>query len=228
MLKDYIVLRITKKQTHSMLKYKHYIHKIPQIMHSFGLFKDRSLMGVCTYGIPPSQNLCKGVCGEEYKHIVLELNRLYLDDLCTKNTASYFIAQTFKMLPQPSIIVSYADTSVGHVGYIYQSLNFLYTGMPKSSCDDILIDGKMVHSRSMHDRSVRGIKLSSTQKIKDFYGDRVEFVPCPLKHRYVHFIGSKKDKSILRRALKYEVLPYPKDESKKYDIKKTPLELMLE
>ena len=34
-----------------------------------------------------------------------------------------------KATRKPKIVVSYADTSKGHVGYVYQATNFIYTGM---------------------------------------------------------------------------------------------------
>jgi hypothetical protein len=39
------------------------------------------------------------------------------------------------MLPKPTIVVSYADTAMGHIGYIYQASNFLFTGTTKERTD---------------------------------------------------------------------------------------------
>ena len=38
----------------------------------------------------------------------------------------------------------------------------------------------------------------------------------PQKHRYIYFLGSKKEVKQLNKDLNYEVQPYPKGESKKY------------
>lgn len=52
---DYRVLGIPAFQTHEWLLKKHYAHRIPSISYAFGLFdRDGLLMGVCTYGFPPS------------------------------------------------------------------------------------------------------------------------------------------------------------------------------
>ena len=37
------------------------------------------------------------------------------------------------------------------------------------------------------------------------------------KHRYVYFIGNKKQKKQMLAELNYEILPYPKGKSKRYD-----------
>ncbi|MCH8135213.1 MAG: hypothetical protein IIB77_04455 [Proteobacteria bacterium] len=44
-----------------------------------------------------------------------------------KNTASAFLAKALRMI-EPRIVVSYADTAAGHVGYVYRASNFYYAG----------------------------------------------------------------------------------------------------
>ena len=74
--------------------------------------------------------LCKGIAGEKNKHLVIELNRLVLKNN-KKNEASRLIGASFKLLPKPKIIVSYADTQQNHLGVVYQATNFLFTGTTK-------------------------------------------------------------------------------------------------
>ena len=50
----YKVESIPKEQTYEWLKYKHYAHRIPNIIYSFGLFENKILIGVCTLGMPPN------------------------------------------------------------------------------------------------------------------------------------------------------------------------------
>lgn len=59
--------------------------------------------------------------------MVLELNRLWVDDRLPRNTESWFVARSLRLLP-PRIIVSYADLAQGHSGYVYRALNFDYAG----------------------------------------------------------------------------------------------------
>lgn len=105
---------------------KHYLHRLPPISHAFQVLVDEKFMGVVTFGVPPSRHLQMSACPSD-PQLVLELNRLWLDDALPKNTASTVVALALKALP-PRIIVSYADTAAGHQGYVYRACNFFYAG----------------------------------------------------------------------------------------------------
>jgi hypothetical protein len=188
---------------------KHYAKRIPQIMHAFGLYVDEILTGVITYGIPASPSLCMGICGEEYSEKVLELNRICLMNN-KNNEASYLVAHSIKLLPKPTIVVSYADTEQGHVGYVYQATNFLYTGLSANRVDWTIKGQEHKHSKTISD----GMSLET---MKEKYGDDFYYVQRSRKHRYIYFHADRKDKKMLESKLKYEVQPYPKGESKRYD-----------
>ena len=108
----------------------------------FGMYDKDELIGVITYGTPPSKALLKGIAGEEFMDKVIELNRLVLKHN-RKNEASYLIGQSFKLLPKPKVIVSYADTSQEHVGKVYQATNFIYTGLSAKRSDWRMVGSDM-------------------------------------------------------------------------------------
>jgi len=189
-----IVLPIKSEEAVPWIMQKHYAKRLPSISYAFGLYEENKLIGVITYGIPASNSLCEGVCGKEYKEYVIELNRLCLLNN-TKNQSSFLVGNSIKMLPKPKIIVSYADTAQGHVGYVYQATNFLFTGTTKERTDMSAGDGK--HSRHAKDPSIRQFRSA--------------------KHRYIYFHGTKIDKKLLQQKLNYEILVYPKGETKKYN-----------
>ena len=172
----------------------HYAKRMPSISHAFGLYDNKELTGVVTYGSPASPPLCIGVCGPECKDMVIELNRLCLLNN-KKNEASYLVSNSLKLLPRPMIVVSFADTSVNHTGYVYQACNFIYTGLSAKRTD--------VDTGEKHARHVKG--FDSTKRV-----DR------PQKHRYIYFLGSKKERRDLRSKLRYEEQAYPKTVSKRY------------
>lgn len=123
--------KIGSAQAAKMVIDNHYLHRKPPISFAFGAFThesamDDSLMGCVTYGVPASRHLQKSACPSD-PSLVLELNRLWLDDLLPPNSESWFVSRTLKLLP-PRIIVSYADPVHGHAGYIYRALNFNYAG----------------------------------------------------------------------------------------------------
>ena len=145
------VIQIQPKETYQWLLEKHYAKRIPQIMHAFGLYVDGVLKGVVTYGIPASPALCMGICGKEYSDKVLELNRLCLMEN-NKNESSFLVSHSIQLLPKPTIVVSYADTSQGHVGYVYQATNFLYTGLSANRVDCSIVTGKQIGRASCRER----------------------------------------------------------------------------
>lgn len=104
----------------------HYLHRRPPISYAYGLIDGSSVLGVVTFGTPPSRHLQMSACPSDPGKVV-ELNRLWVDDVMPRNTESWFVSRALKMLP-PRIVVSYADTSYGHAGYIYRALNFHYAG----------------------------------------------------------------------------------------------------
>jgi hypothetical protein len=176
------------------------------VSHAFGLFKvgdDNECYGVVTYGVSPSSTLLRGICGPEEYQNVYELNRLWVDDRVPKNGESYLVSNSMKRLNK-EIIVSFADTSQGHVGIIYQAANFLYTGL-SSKFRDPKVKGK---ENQHHATYANG--LTNAQVIEKFGADNVYFVDRPRKHRYIYFNCSKTRRKELVKKLRYQVLPYPK------------------
>lgn len=188
------VLEVPKQTVYGLIQRNHYMHRLPPITFAFGLYDTDELVGVCTFGCPPSKDLCIGVCGRDFKNDVLELNRLFLVKN-TKNLASYFVSRCLSKLPKPKIVVSYADTSANHHGYIYQATNFIYTGLSAKR--------KEVASE-FHGRTVKW--------------DAEKAVERPRKHRYVYFVGNKKQRRLLKENLKYPVKPYPKGDNENYKV----------
>ena len=193
----YKVKSIDTEQCKEWLLYKHYAKRMCSISYCFGLFKESILVGVMTIGKPASPSLCDGVCGKEFTEHVYELNRLCVQDGLEKNVLSYFVSACLKMIKEDLIIVSYADKLMGHNGYIYQATNWIYTGATKERTDIGQEDGS--HSRH-YDKST---DKKTNRKFRSS------------KHRYVFFIGKKRN--VFKNALKYKEQPYPKGENKRYD-----------
>lgn len=149
-MEGFKVKTITHHDCREWLLFKHYAKRMCSISFSFGLFDSSNLLvGVVTFGMPPSSTLAKSICGEKYKDYVLELNRLVVNDGLPKNALSFFVSNSIKKLPNQKIIVSFADANMNHNGYIYQATNFLYTGL--SSNTSKLIDkfGDEFHFRNI-------------------------------------------------------------------------------
>ena len=204
----YSVKQITNKDTYWFLLNIHYAKRIPSISYSYGLFETNELVGVVCYGSPASSTLCRGICGEEWKMHILELNRLVL--LNNKpNEASRLVGGSLKLLPAPKIIVSFADTSQNHEGIVYQATNFLYTGLSAKRTDWKIKGQEHLHGITIADK-MRNQEGRRVDALRSLYGDDFYLAPRSRKHRYIMFLGNKSQKKTMRNALKYSVLPYPK------------------
>ena len=105
---------------------EHYLHRRPPISHAFLLMDSLRVAGACTYGTPASRQLQISACRTD-PGAVIELNRLWVHDDQPRNTETWFVSRTLRMLP-PRIVVSYADTAQGHIGYVYRALSWRYAG----------------------------------------------------------------------------------------------------
>ena len=227
-MESYSVEPIKSSETYDWLLNKHYAKRIPSISYAFGLYKDGSLVGVCTYGRPVAHKLIQNALSGMHQNDFLELNRLCVNDSLGKNVLSYFVSSTIKIIPRPKVLVSYADTSQNHNGYIYQATNWIYTGLSAQFKDYMVKGYEHMHGASVLDMVGRsdGNKghLNKVELLKAKFGeDNVYLVDRPRKHRYFYFIGTKKQKKTMSESLIYEIKPYPKGKNKRYDASYKPI-----
>jgi len=207
------VLPIKPEEAEPWLLKKHYAKRMCPISYAFGVYRDTQLIGVVTYGTPVSSALRVGVCGEKWIENVIELNRRCCEN--EKNVASILVGRSLKMLPKPSVVVSYADTEQGHVGYVYQATNFVYTGLSAKRTDWKLKGMEHLHGATVADMS-RG-QENRAQWMRDKFGDDFYLEDRARKHRYVYFVGSQKQKKAMLSDLNYGLESYPKGDSRRYD-----------
>lgn len=224
-LKDnYTVKPIAKHLVHEWFKKKHYAKRSPStISYTFGLYQKNILVGVCAYGMP-ANGRCLLLCGEKYKFNVIELQRVIKNDGLDDNVQSFFISQTFKLLPNPTIVLSYADPNNGHIGYTYQSLNFLYTGLAGFNKEYIEPNGKNRTDRYVKKHIIKMGFYDKSKTINEMWenlGGTVVFKEK--KHRYVYIVSSKKNKKNILNNLIWETFPYPKGDNTRYNTDYKPL-----
>jgi hypothetical protein len=181
---------------------------MPSVSWSFGLFYGGYLEGVVTYGTPSSAPLRRGICGEQFKNHVVELNRLCLRSNF-RNDASFLVSRSLKLLGGDRLVISFADTSQGHTGTVYQASNFIYCGLSAKRTDWKVKGMEHLHGQTIADE-FRG-HPNRAQAMRDKYGDDFYLQPRPLKHRYLKITGRKGFKAAALTALRYPPQPYPKD-----------------
>jgi hypothetical protein len=189
---------------------RHYAGRFPSVSFAYGLFMGEICEGVVSFGTPSSSPLRTGICGPEYAQHVLELNRLVLRSN-VKNHCSQLVSGAIKRMSGDWIIISFADTSQGHVGTVYQASNFIYCGLSEKRTDWKIRGMEHLHGQTVADE-FRG-KENRAQLMREKYGDDFYLAPRPLKHRYVKIIGSRKFRKDALSALRYPQAPYPKREN---------------
>lgn len=202
---DYEIRKISYQEAMDIVTERHYLRRKCPVSHAFGLVRksDSEIVGVVTYGVSPSSTLLKGICGEDEAKNVYELNRLWVDDSVPKNGESFLVGSTIKKLDR-EIVVSFADTSQGHIGVIYQAANFIYTGLSAK-----FKDPKVKGLENQHHATYAN-GLTNQQVIDKFGAENVYFVDRPRKHRYIYFNATGGRRKELIKKLRYKVMQYPK------------------
>lgn len=203
---QYFIKQIPSKQAMELIVANHYLHRKAPCSYAFGLFeKDTdTLIGCVTYGIPASRALQKGICGNDEANNVMELTRLWIQDGTPKNVESFLIGNTIPLVPK-EILVSYAEADEGHVGFVYQATNWIYTGL-----SDKHLKWKITGTDNKHCRHIFDL-YGGINKAKEILGDKMIASERPRKHRYIFFNCNKKRRKELMKKLKYKIQPYPKN-----------------
>ena len=194
---DFIVEEIPRKSVVKFIEKHHYSHNTNgvQSLYHYGLFTEGNfglpkMIGAMMYAHPSMP-----ATAAKYNPInpdkCLELRRLVCIDDTPKNTESYFIGQTFKLLKQTTdmeVIVSFADGYHGHTGVIYKATNFDYLGETAKG-RILMVDGKETHSRSLNQiKRPYGRELNRRYKAGD---ENIFWKKTNPKHIYVYYLNKR-------------------------------------
>ena len=194
---DFTVEEIPRKSVVKFIEKHHYSHNVNgvQSLYHYGLFTEGNfglpkMIGAMMYAHPSMP-----ATAAKYNPInptkCLELRRLVCIDDTPKNTESYFIGQSFKLLKRDTdmeVIVSFADQHHGHTGVIYKATNFDYLGETGKG-RILVVDGKEMHSRSLNqlDRPY-GRELNRRYKAGD---ENIFWKNTNPKHIYVYYLNKR-------------------------------------
>lgn len=210
-LEAIVYSEISKRVATSIVIREHYLHRRPPINRAFAANRPersliRGILGIVTFGTPMWSVSC-GLVGEKKRdhkrpdamcHHVRELNRVWLSKHLPPNSESRFVSWCLREMKKADphlIVVSYADSAQNHAGYLYQSLNFIYTGL----------------TIPFTDPTVEGLDHRSVSRER-LLGSDVVLKTRSRKHAYVWF-ANKRDKKLLA----WDVLEYPKIKSTSRD-----------
>jgi hypothetical protein len=173
----------------------------------WGLWHGPTLIGVIAYNLP-NRSVCASVLGPEHLHRIWHMSRLAMAESAPRNSESRLIGGSLRainrMYPDVWAILTYAATDVGHIGYVYQATNALYTGMS---------DGRSVRYYTDQD----GRRRATHRTGKFVNAARAAELGWQLhqggrKHRYVYILGGKTQRRHRLALLRLPVLPYPKQD----------------
>jgi hypothetical protein len=221
----------------------HYLGTYPAASRRFGLYRAGGLVGVAVYSVPVQVRvLTNALPGCEPYRESLELGRFLLADPEPGNAESWFIARCHEVLAAAGLrgVVSFSDplrrvtadgtvVAPGHVGYIYQATNAIYTGCGKPGIITVLPDGLVLSDRSaakirrrdqgheyaeriLTDRGARPMRVGECPSawlraaVEEAGGRRIRHPGC---HRYVFQLGrNRRARERVRVGL--PSLAYPK------------------
>ena len=206
----YEVKRISKKTANDAVSAIHYSKRLGIFWEGFGLYESGTIIGVVCYGQPSAPIQKHSFTNRDFR--LYELTRLIID-VGKHNAASFLISHSLNMLSsKPCAVVSYADSSYGHSGIVYQSTNWIYTGGTLSHDHLYIVDGIPMHPTSIRDKfKITAIKAWAVE-------NNIKTIRPSLKHRYFYAVGNRKQKKDIISKLKYKIVKeYPKSEKTLYE-----------
>jgi hypothetical protein len=182
----------------------HYSRGGGSALWRYGLFDGFTLVGVVAYNWPVKE-ACEMVMGPEYANTVVHMGRLVCAQDAPRNSESRLISESLKLLrvdrPETRAVLTYAAQDQGHIGYVYQATNAIYTGTGGRYQNYTKSDGTHISTKG---------KSSPAGRAKLLAGGGAVTRALP-KHRYLYLIGNKTQRKESLKLLKLPVLPYPKE-----------------
>lgn len=200
-MQNYIVKRISCKEAKEYIITNHYSHGCHNAPSPcYGLFDNDKLIGVLMFATPCSENVRSSVFGKEYKNWVIELHRLHILDVTPKNTETWFISKCFKLLkkdnPEIRAIISFSDTTQGHVGTIYRAMSFYFCGTTSKATFYLDKNGRLRHPRQC------GVNITKEKAQEKGWS----ICKRDSKNRYIYLLShSKVEKKKLLSMCKYDL-----------------------
>lgn len=197
------VREISRDLANQIVVMNHYSGKFYSASYiHLGVFMDGEISGVLQFGYamnPASAgSVVTGTGMKEY----LELNRMWLDDCCPRNSESMALAYATRYIrrkhPNVKWIQSFADQRCGGFGIVYQACSFDYYGEHESTFWEL--DGVVYHNSLM----TRSPDLSKAAGIIQAGKDRAKSYSLR-QFRYIKFIDRR-----VKANCTLKQMPYPK------------------
>lgn len=117
----------------------------------------------------------------------LELNRMAFDDYLPRNSESFCIGKTIRMIrknaPNVKWIISFADACSCGDGTIYRASNFVLTGIKENKNLCLLPSGDKIHKMTLESNPLASRKELDGKSYYDITGGKYDF------KKYVDYVG---------------------------------------
>lgn len=219
--KEIIVKVVPSSIANPFIRKHHYSGKVVNnsCLH-FGCFLDGKLHGVLSYGPSLDKRKIMGLVEGTRWDGFLELNRMAFDDYLPRNSESYCIGKTLRMIrrnaPQVKWVISFADGCSCGDGTIYRASNFILTGIKENSNLCQLPDGEKVHKMTLESNPTSPRPELGGKCYYDITGGSfnfrryVEFTGGVIlkgyQLRYIYFIDKKMRKNLTVPELPFSVI----------------------
>ena len=158
--KEIIIKVLPASIANAFVRKHHYSGKVvPNSTLHFGAFLDGKLHGVLSYGNSMDKRKVMGLVEGTGWNEFLELNRMAFDDYLPRNSESYCIGATLRMIrkqaPHIKWVISFADGCSCGDGTIYRASNFILTDIRsnKNLCE--LPTGEKIHKMTLESSPIR-------------------------------------------------------------------------
>lgn len=196
---------VTAKDVREFSRRYHYTGVGGNAQWRWGLWSGPLLLGVVAYNLPTRQT-CASVFGDQGIENVWHMGRLAMADAAPRNSESRLIAGSLAQIQRDYsnvwAVLTFAAVSAGHIGYVYQATNAIYTGTGGDTSYLLDCDGNR-----------RGTKQGGRLTKAEIAARGWTSVKEPPKHRYVYILGNKAERRARRELLRLPVLPYPKGDA---------------
>lgn len=203
-VREMTIDRVTTAEVREFCARYHHTGHSGYDQNRWGLWYGAVLLGVVSYN-NGSRSAAAAVFGEEHAAHVWHMGRLAVADRAPRNSESRLIGGSLQAIkatrPDVWAVITYADTGAGHVGYVYQATNAIYTGAASAHH----VNYRTPDGRHVTDRPVR----RSLTRVEATALGWTPVSPSP-KHRYVYLLGTKNQRRHRSRILLLPSLPYPK------------------
>lgn len=205
------VRRVPVKEIRRAVVTGHYSGVMPDATQdAFGAYQDEKLVAAVAYGPGGNSKALSAIIEGIDNTTGRELIRLWVHPDAPKNTASYTVSKSLKLLPKEvELVVSFADSGQNHAGYVYQALNFYYLGMSNEGVRYVDSTGTEVTARLANVYRMRNPDKFADKSLSEI---RKELgwtaIKSHAKHRYA--LGINKGKRTINRQLASMAQPFPK------------------